>query len=264
MKPILLLVLTGLVFQAGFSQKPTEADFKSVFDRYGVDGCFVLYNQTDNEYIRYNSSLCDTGYIPASTFKIPHSIIALEEGVIQDTNQLIKWDGHEWPNKPWNHDQTLKTAMKYSCVWVYVGFAKQIELKKYQEYINSFNYGNKNLIGQPTRFWLAGLLRISANQQVDFLSRFYNYELPDISRRSIDIVKDLIVIEQTTNYRLSGKTGGGMLTDTDYIMWLVGYLEKDNNVYFYAMNFKSNDFNATGSTRYSITKDILRELKLLD
>ena len=264
MKPILLLILTGLVFQTGFSQKSTEANFESVFNKYGVDGCFVLYNQTDNEYIRYHSNLCDTGYIPASTFKIPHSIIALEEGVIKVTNQIIKWDGHEWPNKPWNQDQTLKTAMKYSCVWVYVGFAQQIALSKYQEYINSFNYGNKNLIGQPTRFWLAGLLRISANQQVDFLRKLYNYELPDISRRSVDIVKDLIVIEKTDNYRLSGKTGGGMLTDTDYIMWLVGYLEKDNNVYFYAMNFRSNDYSTTGSARYSITRDILRELKLVD
>lgn len=264
MKPLLLLVLTGLVFQTGFSQKSTEMNFKSIFNQYGVDGCFVLYNQTDNEYIRYHANLCDTGYIPASTFKIPHSIIVLEEGVIKDTNQIIKWDGHEWPNKPWNQDQTLKTAMKYSCVWVYVGFTAQIELRKYQNYVNSFNYGNKNLIGQPTRFWLAGLLRISANQQVDFLKRFYNYELPGISRRSIDIVKDLIVIEQKDDYRFCGKTGGGMLTDTDYIMWLVGYIEISNKVYFYAMNFKSNDFNKTSAARYNITKDILRELKLLE
>ncbi|MBN1927403.1 MAG: class D beta-lactamase [Prolixibacteraceae bacterium] len=264
MKPIFLLVLTGLVFQAGFSQKSTEMDFKSVFDQYGVDGCFVLYNQTDNEYIRYRSDLCDTGYIPASTFKIPHSIMALEEGIIKDTNQVIKWDGHEWPNKPWNQDQTLKTAMKYSCIWVYVGFAGQIELKKYQDYVNSFQYGNQNLAGPPTRFWLAGSFRISANQQIDFLRRFYNYELPNISRRSIDIVKDLIVIEQTSNYRFCGKTGGGMLTDTDYIMWLVGYLEQNNHVYFYAMNFKSDDYDKTSIARYSITKDILRELKLLE
>ena len=263
MKPLLLLLLTGMVFQIGFSQKSTEMNFKSVFDRYGVDGCFVLYNQTDDEYIRYNANLCDTGYIPASTFKIPNSIIALEEGVIKDTNQIIRWDGHEWPNKPWNQDQTLKTAMKYSCVWVYVGFAEQIKLEKYQDYVDSFNYGNKNLAGPPTRFWLAGSFRISANQQVDFLKRFYNYELPDISRRSIDIVKELIIIEQTDRYRFCGKTGG-MLTDTDYIMWLVGYLEQNNKIYFYAMNFKTNDYNKTSSARYSITKDILRELKLLE
>lgn len=264
MRQIFLTIAFGLIFQAGLSQKVFEKDYNSIFNKHGVDGCFVLYNQTDNEYVKYNSNLCHTGFIPASTFKIPNSLIAMEEGVIKDTNQIIKWDGHEWPNKPWNQNQTIKTAIKYSCVWVYFGFAEQIGLEKYQDYVNSFDYGNKILTGSPTRFWLAGLFRISANQQIDFLRRFYNYELPNISRQSIDIVKDIIVLEKTDNYKLSGKTGSGMLTETDYIMWLVGYIEKDNNPYFYAMNFKTNDFNKLSQARYEITKDILRDLKLLD
>ncbi|MBN1187259.1 MAG: class D beta-lactamase [Bacteroidales bacterium] len=264
MKQIFLTIVFGLFLQIGFSQKVIEKNFRSIFEKYGVDGCFVLYNQADNEYIKYNSTLCDTGYIPASTFKIPNSLIALEEGVIQDTNQIIKWDGHEWPNKPWNQDQTLKTSMKFSCIWVYIGIAEQVGIEKYQDYVNSFDYGNKNLTGPPTRFWLAGLFRISANQQIDFLRKFYNYELPRIPRQSIDIVKDIIVIEQTDNYKLSGKTGGGILTETDHIMWLVGYIEKDSKPHFYAMNFKTNDFNKTSQARYEITKDILRELKLIE
>lgn len=263
MRKIFIIIAFGLISQVGFTQKLIEKDFKSIFDKYGVDGCFVLYNQCDNKYIKYNLNLCDTGYIPASTFKIPNSLIALEEGVVKDTNQIIRWDGHEWPVKSWNHDQTIKTAIKYSCVWVYIGFAEQIGIEKYQEYVNSFDYGNKNLKGPPTQFWLAGLLRISADQQIDFLRRFYNYELPKISQNTINIVKDIIVIEQTDNYRLSGKTGGGMLSDTDYIMWLVGYVEKNNKTYFYAMNFKTNDYNKTSQARYDIIKDILRDLKLI-
>jgi beta-lactamase class D len=71
-------------------------------------------------------------------------------------------------------------------------------------------------------------------------------------------------LEKTDAFRLSGKTGGGMLSDTDYIMWLVGYLEKDNKPYFYAMNFISDDFDKTKKARYEITKDILKELKLIE
>jgi beta-lactamase class D len=238
-------------------------NFKPQFDKYGVDGCFVLFSQTDNEYIRYNSGLCDTGYIPASTFKIPNSLIALEEGIISDTIETIKWDGHEWPNKSWNQDQTLKTAMKYSCVWVYSKFAEQIGTNNYYKYINEFDYGNKNLTGQPNRFWLAGLLRISANQQIEFLTRFYNYDLP-VSKKSIDIVRDILVLEKTDCYKLSGKTGGGMLDDENYIMWLVGYLEKDNRTFFYALNFKTSDYDKTSLARYEITKEILRQLKLIN
>ncbi|HEX2393919.1 MAG TPA: penicillin-binding transpeptidase domain-containing protein [Bacteroidales bacterium] len=263
MKRIFFIIATALISQIGFSQRTIEKDFKSQFAKYGVEGCFVLFNQADNEFVRYNTILCNYGYIPASTFKIPNSLIALEEGIIRDTNQIIKWDGHEWPNSTWNQNQTLRTAMKYSCVWVFVGFAEQIGIDKYYEYVKSFDYGNKDLTGPPSRFWLAGLFRISANQQIDFLRKFYNYELP-VTRESIDIVKNIIVLEQTDTYKLSGKTGGGMLNETDYIMWLVGYIEKDNKPYFYAMNFKTNDFNKLSQARYAITKDILRELKLID
>ncbi len=65
-------------------------------------------------------------------------------------------------------------------------------------------------------------------------------------------------------YTLSGKSGTGILTDTDMIMWLVGYLERNDSPYFYAMNFKTNDFGALHLARYEITKDILRELELID
>ena len=85
--------------------------------------------------------------------------------------------------------------MKYSCIWVYFGFAEQIGIEKYQDYVNTFDYGNKDLTGPPTRFWLAGSFRISANQQIEFLKKFYNYELP-VSKRSVDIVKDIMVLEQ--------------------------------------------------------------------
>ena len=263
MKQTFLILVFELIFHPGFSQKVIEKDFKSYFNKYGVNGCFVLYNPSDNEYIKYNASLCDTGYIPASTFKIPHSLIALEEGVVKDTNQVFKWNGHEWPNEPWNQDQTLKTAMKYSCIWVYFGFAEQIGIEKYQDYVNTFDYGNKDLTGPPTRFWLAGSFRISANQQIEFLKKFYNYELP-VSKRSVDIVKDIMVLEQTDTYKFSGKTGSGILNDNDDIMWLVGYLEKDNKPYFYAMNFISNDYEKTKQARYDIIKAILRELELID
>jgi beta-lactamase class D len=72
------------------------------------------------------------------------------------------------------------------------------------------------------------------------------------------------VLEKTDSWKLSGKTGTGMLSDKDYIMWLVGYFEKDNKSYFFAMNFKTSDYDTSGKARFLITKDILRELKLIE
>jgi beta-lactamase class D len=257
-----LLFLLSLV-SLSYGQKITERNLKPFFDRQGVNGCFVLFDEANNEFIRYNPAVCDSGFIPASTFKIPHSVIALEEGVVSDTDQVIPWDGHKWPVKNWNQDQTLRTAIKYSCVWVYTGFAKKIGIGKYDQYIEDFDYGNKNLNGPPTRFWLAGEFRISANQQIAFLRKFYHDELP-VSKESVEKVKQLIILDKGDNWTLSGKTGGGVLNDKEYIMWLVGYLEKDNHPYFYALNFISDDFKGTRQARYKITKDILMELKRIE
>lgn len=263
MKRIPALLIFGLLITSLSAQKATVMNFKPFFDKYGVNGCFVLYDREKNEFIRYNPTLCDTGYIPASTFKIPHSLIALEEGIIKDTSQIIKWDGKVWPAKSWNSDQTLRSAVKNSCVWVYTGFAAQIGIDKYYNYVKAFDYGNKNLAGPPTRFWLAGSFRISANQQIAFLKKFYNNQLP-VSKNSVDIVKNLIILEDKRSYKLSGKTGGGLLSDSEYIMWLVGYVEKDNKQYFYAMNFRTTDFDKLSSARYEITKEILIQLKLIE
>ena len=104
---------------------------------------------------------------------------------------------------------------------------------------------------------------ISANQQIEFLRKFYNHKLSS-SRQSVDIVKDLIILEQTNSYKLSGKTGGEDISENEYIMWLVGYIEKDNQPYFYALNYKTNDFKKTINARFKITKNILRELKLIE
>ncbi len=262
MNKYLLSLIILLFFQSIVAQKRIEKDLKIQFREYGVDGCFVLFDQAKNEYMVYNSSLCDTGYIPASTFKIPNSLIALEEGLLKDADQEMKWDGRIWPVEAWNQDQTLRTAMKYSCIWVYIGFAEKIGIEKYQQYLNSFNYGNKDLSGPPSKFWLNGPFRISANQQIDFLRKFYFYELP-VSERSVDIVKDIIVLDETENYKLCGKTGGASVDDLNNIMWLVGYLEKDNQVYFYAMNFISGNFDKSRQARLDIVKNIFKELEII-
>lgn len=259
-----LCILIGALFPFWvYPQEMKQIDLKKYFDEYGVEGCYVLFDQSNDFFICYNPVRCDSGFIPASTFKIPNSVIALEEKVVQDTSRVFEWDGREWPNKSWNHDQTLRSAFKYSCIWVYFYIAEKVGIEKYDQYLGSFNYGNMNLTGPPTRFWLAGELRISAFQQVEFLRKFYNYEL-NISNESVDMVKDMIILEETVDYKLSGKTGGSEISDDDYIMWLVGFIELDKDVYFYAMNYTTDDFSKTQNARYDITRNILRSIKLIE
>jgi len=257
------LALSILIISYGVAaQTISEKDFDKHFKKHGIEGCFALYNPTTDALIQYNTDLCNTGYIPASTFKIPNSLIVLEEGIISDTSQVIKWDGKVRGYDKWDRDQTLRTAMKYSCVWAYVGFASQIATETYQTYIDAFDYGNRNIKGPENHFWLEGEFRISANQQIQFLMKFYNNQL-GLSQQTIDIVKSIIVIEEGDGYKLSAKTGAGVYPNDQHIMWLVGYVEKDNTPYYFALNFLTSDFNGTKNARYTLAKAILSELDLL-
>jgi beta-lactamase class D len=258
-----ILIGLTITFQISFAQKTVIKDFSKHFEKHGVEGCFALYNPTDDLLIQYNKDRCNTGYIPASTFKIPNSLIVLEEGIVKDTSQIIKWDGKSRGYDMWDRDQTLRTAMKYSCVWAYVGFASQISTAKYQSYMDAFNYGNRNITGPENYFWLEGEFKISANQQIEFLKRFYNNQL-GISKQNTDIVKSLIVIEERDDYKLFAKTGAGVRSKEQDIMWLVGYVEKDKVPYFFALNFITNDFKGTKNARNSIAKDIFEELGLIE
>jgi beta-lactamase class D len=61
--------------------------------------------------------------------------------------------------------------------------------------------------------------------------------------RTTRIAKDLLVLEEAAAYRLSGKTGRASLGDSSapQIGWLVGYLERDGKVYFFATNLRHQE-----------------------
>ncbi len=229
----------------------------------GNTGAFVLFNRNDDRFIRYNPERCSTAFLPASTFKILNSLIGLETGVIQDENFKIKWDGTPYDVPSWNQDQTLKTAIQNSVVWYYQEVARRIGPESMQHYVELTDYGNNDTSGKIDTFWLEGALRISADQQVDFLRRFYQNELP-FSTRSTDIVRQILVLEQTDAYTFSGKTGSVQRTAI-FTGWFVGYLERDDNVYFFATNLESKNVDgfANGAAALKITRDILTELGLL-
>ena len=144
----------------------------------GFKGAFVLYDLNSNQYTRYNPERCAEPFIPASTFKIMNSLIGLDTGVIPDENYVIKWDGTQNVIPSWNQDHTLKTAIQNSVVWYYQELARRVGKEKMQYYVDAAHYGNQNISGQIDTFWLEGGLRISADEQVEFLKRLYKGDLP--------------------------------------------------------------------------------------
>src|SRR5215211_7937208 len=164
-------------------------------------GAFVLYDQKNDRYLRYNEQRCRERFSPKSTFKIPNSLIGLESGVIKDAEFVIPWNRQKYPPqdnwntepfKHWGQDHTLRSAIKYSVVWYYRELALRVGAARMKKLVKAFDYGNYDVSGAIDNFWLGGPLRISADEQVEFLKKFYAGRLP-VSRRSTEIVKDILV-----------------------------------------------------------------------
>lgn len=252
-----------LLFIAAFMIVNLNAqDFKKYFNEYGVTGSFVMYDLNNDRYTYYDSTRCNKGFIPASTFKIPNSIIGLESGVITDEDFVIPWDGKK-RREAWDKDLSLKEAIKVSSVPYYQELARRVGEERMKEMLDKLNYGNKDITAGIDKFWLEGNFRISQMEQIDFLKRMRAGELP-VSKRSIDIVERIIILDVTSEQVLRGKTGWGF-QDGLNIGWLVGWVEKGGNVYFYATNIESETETETfARARREITEKILRELGALN
>lgn len=229
------------------------------FDEENIEGSVLLYDLNKDAYLTSDKERLNTSFIPASTFKIFNTLVGLELGIIHDPNYIFKWDGIESWNKNWNKDLKLKEAFQYSCVPCYQALAREIGEERMQLYIDKENYGNKNISGGIDQFWLSGEIRISQLQQIEFLKKLYFNEL-GFSKANMEIVKEIMILEDSENFQLRGKTGWGIIEGTNY-GWFVGYMEKEDNVIFFALNIESDDPPQNfASARLNIIKKILAKL----
>jgi beta-lactamase class D len=216
MRKIILFILTILGLTACKQKQATEIrdDFKRYYDQFNVDGSFVLYDPQDDKYIFYNQNQYEQTFSPASTYKICNSLIGLETRVIKDENFVIPWDSITRQNPNWNADHDLKTAFKNSTVWYYQELARRVGGQQMKYWLDKANYGNADTSGGIDKFWLTGGLRISPKAQIDFLKRLHDNQLP-FSKRSVDIVKNIMIAKDTLNSVLRAKTGWGRQDNKD-------------------------------------------------
>ncbi len=233
-------------------------DFQRFFG--GRPGCFVLLDVGKDQFVRSDASRCAARLPPWSTFKIPNSLISLELGVVPNPGQMTKWDGVVRDRPEWNRDQNLASAFALSAVWYYQRLARATGKKRMRDYLRKTHYGNNDISGGIDRFWLGSSLQISADEQIDFLSRMLSGELP-FSARTVGLLEDIMVVARTPGEILRGKTGMGGPADSR-LNWFVGYLVRGKNVYIFATNIQGANINDPLTAR-RITESILRELKLL-
>ena len=263
---IIYFIITFIFVLTNYIQSQTieiRDDFKKYYDQFDTEGTFILFDQNNDRLISYNQSLLNKPFIPASTFKILNSLIGLETGIIENENFVLTWDSVVRQVPGWNKDQDLKTAFKNSTVWYYQELARRVGGLQMKYWLDKVNYGNADTSGGIDKFWLSGGLRITPQQQIDLLKKLRNNMLP-FSQRSMDIVKNIMITEEKTDYIIRGKSGWSSQDDKD-IGWYVGYLETTYNVYYFANCIQTADLNNNnfGKARKEIVYQILKELKLI-
>jgi beta-lactamase class D len=203
----------------------------------GTEGTFVGYKVEDYLVIASDTVRSGEAKLPASTFKIPNSLIALETGVVGDPDKdVFKWDGVTRSIEAWNKDHTMRSAIAASAVPVYQEIARRIGPERMQKFVDLFDYGNRNIGGGIDQFWLTGDLRIDPVQQVDFVDRLRRGVLP-VSKRSQDLVRDILPVTKVGDAVIHAKSGllGAERGDPS-LGWMVGWVEKGDAQTVFALN----------------------------
>lgn len=232
-----------------------DSALAKLFIERNVKGTIIISSLNGEVEYLFNKKRSETRYLPASTFKVPNTLIALHEGAVANEMERIKWDGEDKGWEPWNKDQSIKTAFPISCVWFYQELAKRIGNSKYLSHLDQLNYGNKKTGPEVSTFWLEGELTISAREQIDFLKKLYKGELP-YKKSHTQIVKNIMIVEKNPRFTIRAKTGWAMRI-TNQLGWYVGYVETSQKVWFFVINLDIGNEN-DAAYRKEITMEALK------
>lgn len=235
----LLLACAWLGGAAASVTPELRPDWAARFREAGVEGTLVVRELRSGRWLASDTLRARRRMLPASTFKIPNSLVALETGVLADEEQELPWDGVTRDIPEWNRTHTLRSALRVSCVPVYQDFARRIGAERMAAFLDTLDYGNADISGGIDLFWLEGGLAISAVEQVEFLSQLARLELP-FSERSQRIVREALVVEAAPDWVLRAKTGWAARSEPMHGWW-VGWVEREDALWVFALNVDIRD-----------------------
>ena len=235
MKHCLVTITLVLTFQAQAAGWEENSKVGELFKSAGVSGTFVLYDVAAQAYTGHDQARAERRFVPASTFKIPNSLIGLSVGAVKSVDEVVPYKGPSQPLvQAWAKDMGLREAIALSNVPIYQELARRIGLDRMKENVARMDYGNTDIGATVDTFWLLGPLKISAVEQTQFLAKLAQDALPfppDFQKS----VREIVLLEQGTNWKLYGKTGWENAPDQG-IGWWVGWVQKGGRVYAFALN----------------------------
>ncbi len=263
----LFLFLFGGILP-GLTQIPNfkVVDLSRHFKAKQVTGSITLFHLESNTWISSDDTDWNVGTLPASTFKVVNSLIALEAKAIPDEKEIISYPGHDTTKygvrKDIRHAMDLGEAIERSVVWYYLILAERVGCENYPTYLNRIPYGNGKIFCQEELdFWNFGEYKITPAEQIMLLVRLYRENLP-FEKRHQQTVKRILINQGFENYTVRAKTGWTR-AETEDIGWWIGYVESAKGTWFFATRIKSPEDQTTwdfARYRKDITLDILLEL----
>lgn len=192
---------------------------------------------------------CGRRVTPASTFKIAISLMGYDSGFLIDEHvpALPFQPGYPDWNPSWRATTDPSSWIKNSVVWYSQQVTKSLGDERFQGYVTSFEYGNRDASGDAgqhnglTHAWLSSSLQISPNEQIRFLEMVVKRELP-VSARAYEMTGRITAVAVLPNgWEIHGKTGTGFPTtaagtlDTDHALgWFVGWATKEQRSVVFA------------------------------
>ena len=240
------------------SENVSYIDLSTYFGEY--EGSFVLYDSENDAWSIHDKEHATLRVAPNSTYKIYDALFGLEEGVITPENSFIAWNGESYPFEAWNADQTLQSAMNSSVNWYFQAVDEKLGASDVYSYIQEIGYGNENMSGDFSTYWMESSLEISPVEQVELLIKLQNNRF-DFAPENINAVKDAICLSSSDAGTFYGKTGTGRVDGQDVNGWFIGYIETVDNTYFFATNIGA-DSDATGGNATEITMSILSDMNI--
>lgn len=241
------------------------------FNVFAAENCFIA---KENGRIIKQIGQCDKRLSPCSSFKVPIALMGFDAGILKSPTQpklkfteairlsnAPNYNPAKYPfQKFWMRDQTPESWMKYSVVWYSQEVTKKLGMEKFKNYLDKFDYGNKDVSGTPgkndglTESWLENSLKISSREQVEFIEKLGNRKLP-VSKQAIENTVKIIALENVgDDWKLYGKTGSGA-----QIGRFVGWVEKGNRRIFFAQDVVEEAFFHAGLAGGKIAKELAKD-----
>ena len=239
---------------------------------WAASNCFLA--QEGQTILKKEGGGCTTRYAPESTFKIALSLMGYDSGILRDEAHPL------WPFKKgydlfinvWKGSHNPRTWIRDSCVWYSQVLTQKLGMKQFKKYIALFDYGNQDLSGDKgqnnglTHAWLSSSLTISPEEQIQFLEKIVNHNLP-VNSKSYEMTKKIFYIQELPGgWKLYGKTGTGRQLNADKSKkldlqhgWFIGWIEKNDRVVTF-VNHISDDKQEEVFASFRAKNDALNKL----